>query len=167
MHCCAKFSKYSKNQALLLLFIVKKSAFQRGEVTGKAREQQSRSQERGQSQKCTHRCHWYVGVGLAKKFFQFFGKIKDTFSFSPRTLLNNIFTILFHYFLPFFRQLHNSIFSKLFIFLSKGLLLVPFTAFQGIVILFFPRREFCKDQNKWASKMQCLVNTVDESELLS
>ena len=30
-------------------------------------------------------------------------KIKDTFSFLPRALLNNVFTILFHYLLPSFQ----------------------------------------------------------------
>ena len=34
---------------------------------------------------------------------------------------------MFHYLLPFFRQLHNSVFPKLFIFLSKELFQVPFT----------------------------------------
>ena len=56
-----------------------------------------------------------------------------------------------HNFVPlpsavFFRQLHNSIFPKLFIFLSKELLQMSFMVFQGIEI--FPLREFCKDQNK-------------------
>ena len=67
-----------------------------------------------------------------KSAFGFLSKNKRHFSFSPRTLLNNIFTLLFHYFLPFFRQLHNFIFPKLFIFFSKELFQVPFTVFQGI-----------------------------------
>ena len=54
-------------------------------------------------------------------YFQFLSKNKRQFSFSPRTLLNNIFTILFHYLLP------PS--SQLFIFLSKELFQVPFTVF--------------------------------------
>ena len=61
-------------------------------------------------------------------------KNKKHFSFSPRTLLNNVFTILFHYFLLFYRQLHNSTFPKLLIFLSKELFQVPFTIFHGIKI---------------------------------
>ena len=64
--------------------------------------------------------------------------------------MNNLFTILFHYLLPFFRQLHNFVFSKLFISLSKKLFQLPFTVFQGIEI--FPLREFCKDWNKWISE---------------
>ena len=90
-------------------------------------------------------------MGLAKKFLQFLNKNKIHFSLSPRTLLNNVFSVLFHYLLPFFRQLHNSIFPKLFIFLSKELLQVPFTVFQGIEA-FFPLREFCKDWNQWKSE---------------
>ena len=77
-------------------------------------------------------------------------KIKTHFSFSQRTLLNSVFTVLFHYLLPFFRQLHNSIFPKLFIFLSKELLQVPFTVLRGMEI--FSLREFCKDRNKWKSE---------------
>ena len=38
---------------------------------------------------------------------------------SPRTLLNNVFALLFHCLLPFFRQLHNSIFPKLYIFFEQ------------------------------------------------
>ena len=90
-------------------------------------------------------------MGLAKKFLQFLNKNKIHFSLSPRTLLNNVFNVLFHYLLPFFRQLHNSIFPKLSIFLSKELLQVPFTVFQGIEA-FFPLREFCKDWNQWKSE---------------
>ena len=48
-----------------------------------------------------------------------------------KTLLNSIF-VLFHYLLPFSRQLHNSIFPKLFIFLNKELFQLPFTIFQDI-----------------------------------
>ena len=51
------------------------------------------------------------------------------FSFSPRTLLNNVFTVLFHYLLPFFRQLHNSIFPKyLFIYSFMAVLGLHFCA---------------------------------------
>ena len=70
-------------------------------------------------------------LGWPKSSFGFSVKIKDIFLFSPRTLLNNVFNILFYYLLPFFRQLHNSIFPKLFIFLSKELFQVSFTVFQG------------------------------------
>ena len=77
------------------------------------------------------KCIETENTGLAKKFLRFLSKNKRHFSCSPRTLLNNVFTILFHYLLPFFRQLHNSIFPKLFIFLSKELFQVPFTVFQG------------------------------------
>ena len=37
---------------------------------------------------------------------------KRRFSFSPITVLNNVFTVLFHCFLQSFRHLHNSIFPK-------------------------------------------------------
>ena len=61
---------------------------------------------------------------------------ETNFSFSPKTLLNNVFTILIYYLLPFLGQLHNSIFPKLFIFLRKKLFQVPFTVFQGIESFF-------------------------------
>ena len=77
-------------------------------------------------------------------------KLKDTvLYFLPRTLLNNIFTILFHYLRPLFRQLHNSKFPKL-IFFGKELFQVPFTVFQGREN--FPLRKFCKDWTKWTSE---------------
>ena len=91
-----------------------------------------------------------INIGLAKKFLWFVSKNKIHFSFSPRTLLNNVFTIFFHYLLPFSRKLHNSIFAKLFLFLGKELFQMPFIVFQGIE--FFPWREFCKDRNKWKSE---------------
>ena len=47
-------------------------------------------------------------IGLAKKFLQFLSKNKRQFSFSLRTLLNNILTSFFHCFLPFLRKLHFS-----------------------------------------------------------
>ena len=56
----------------------------------------------------------------------------------------------FHYLLTFFRQFYNSIFPKLFIFLSKKLFQVFLTIFQGIEN--FPLREFWKDWNKWKSE---------------
>ena len=68
---------------------------------------------------------------------------KTHFSFSPRTLLNNIFTILFHYFLAFFRQLCHSIIPKLSLFLSKELFQVLFQASRKLKL--FALREFCKD----------------------
>ena len=80
----------------------------------------------------------HLVLGGPKTAFSFLSKM-TYFSFSPRTLLNNIFTLLFHYLLPFFRQLHNSIFPKLFIFLSKELFHVPFTVFQGTEIFSIKR----------------------------
>ena len=82
-------------------------------------------------------------------FLWFLSRNKRHFSFSPSTLLKNIVTILFHYLRTSSRQLHNSFFPKLFIFLSKELFQVPFIAGE---LNFFPLREFCKDQNKWKSK---------------
>ena len=58
--------------------------------------------------------------------------------------------------LPFFRQLHNSIFPKLFLsFLSNELFQVSFGRYlfqSSKELKFFPLREFCKGQNKWKSE---------------
>ena len=68
---------------------------------------------------------------MGKRVLLFLSKNKRyTFHFHLKTegtLLNNVFTILLYYLLPFFRQLHNFMFPKLFIFLSKELFQVPFT----------------------------------------
>ena len=66
-----------------------------------------------------------------KSFFSFLCKNKTHFSSSPRTLLNNIFTIPFYYLLSPSKQLQNSIFPKL-IFLRKELFQVTFTVFQRV-----------------------------------
>ena len=66
-----------------------------------------------------------------KSFFSFRRKNKTHFSFSPRTLLNNIFTIPFYYLLSFSRQLQNSIFPEL-IFLRKELFQITSTVFQRV-----------------------------------
>ena len=87
---------------------------------------------------------------MPKKCLQFLSTNKRHFSFSPRTLLNNVFTLLFHYLLPFFRQLHNSIFQKFLSFWAKNYsrcLLQSSREWK-----FFPLREFCKDRNKWKSE---------------
>ena len=57
---------------------------------------------------------------------------------------------MFYYLLPFSRQLHNSVFPKLFIFLRKELFQVPFTVFQGIEIISINR--IFKDKNEWKSE---------------
>ena len=55
-------------------------------------------------------CHQELSFLFFLSFFLFF-------FFLPRTLFNNVFTVLFHYLLSFFfRQFHNSIFPNLFIF---------------------------------------------------
>ena len=61
-----------------------------------------------------------------------------------------IFTVLFHYILLFFRQLHNSIFSKLLSFWAKNC--SRYLLQSSREWKFFPLREFCKDQNKWMSE---------------
>ena len=61
------------------------------------------------------------------------------FSFSPRILLNSLFTVLFQYLLPSFRQLHYSVFTKLCIFLSKELFQMLFTVFQRTEFFFIRR----------------------------
>ena len=76
----------------------------------------------------------------------FLTKNKTHFSFSPRTLLNNTFTMLFHYLLAFFRQLCHSIIPKLSLFLSKELVQVPFQSSRKRKL--FALREF-KDWNNW------------------
>ena len=116
---------------------------------------------------------WMVLLGWPKSSFGFLCKNKrHIFSFSSRTLLNNVFTALLHYLLPFFRQLPNSIFPKLLTFLNKELFQVPITVFQETEI--FSIKKFCKDQNKWTSNamctghpVQCLVNMLDEPDLPS
>ena len=109
-----------------------------------------------------------VCIGLASKFHWFLSKNKrHSFHFHQElywTVYSQFCSTTFCRFF-FFRQLHNSIFPKLFIFLGKELLQVSFMVFQGIEI--FPLREFCKDQNKWNLKLQCPVIVVDESELPS
>ena len=102
---------------------------------------------------CFLMCKMEIIIALfswPKSSFRFLSKNKRHFSFSPRTLLNNVFTALFHYLLPFFRQLH-SIFLKCFIVLSKQLFQVPFTVFQGLEF-FSIKRILYKDQNKWKSE---------------
>ena len=90
-------------------------------------------------------------MGWPKSSFEFLSKNRrHVFSFLPRTWLNNLVTILFYYPLPFFRQPHNSVFPKLFIFLSKELFQVPFTVFQGMGIISTNR--IFKDKNKWKSE---------------
>ena len=104
-------------------------------------------------------------TGLAIKSIWFLSKNKTHFSFLPVTLLNNIFTILFHYLLPSFRQVHSPTFLTFWPFWAKN---CPRCLLQSSRELkFLPLREFCKDWNKWKSKVQCLVNTVNESELSS
>ena len=74
--------------------------------------------------------------------------MKTHFSFLPKTSLNSIFPVLFHYIL-FFRQLHNSIFPKLLSFWAKNC--SRYLLQSSRELKFFPLREFCKDQNKWTS----------------
>ena len=101
-------------------------------------------------------------VGWPKSSFGFKVQIKTHFSFSSRTLLNNVLTaVLPYYVLLFSRQLHNLIFPKLFIFLSKQLFQV--CLWFSRELKFFPLGEFCKDKNKWKSKG--LEKYLDESEL--
>ena len=72
-----------------------------------------------------------------------------TFSFLLRTLLNNIFTILFHYRLPFFRQHHNCIFPNL-SFRAKNCSRSLLQSSREVK--FFLLKKFCKHQNKWKSE---------------
>ena len=88
-------------------------------------------------------------IGLAKIFLWFLSKNKRcVFNFYARTLLNNVFIILFHYLLPFFKQFHNSVFPKaLLSFCTKNCLLQ-----SSMELNFFSLREFCKDRSKWKSE---------------
>ena len=83
--------------------------------------------------------------GLAKMLLQF---LRHIFHFHQEFYwAMNVFTVLFHYLLPFFRQLLNSIFPKLFIILRKEsfkCLLQSSREWKN-----FPLRYFCTDWNKW------------------
>ena len=120
----------------------------------------------------TEYMHWYLEIGwvtvctrLAKRFLWFLNKNNRHLSFSPRPLLNNKFTILFYYLLLFFKQLHNSVFPKLFIFLSKVLVQVTFRVFQGIGIFSF--RIIFKWQINGYLMVRCMMNSADALELPS
>ena len=78
--------------------------------------------------------------------------------------MNKVFTILFHYLLPFFRQLHNFIFPKL-IFWTKNCFKCLLQSSSELK--FFPLREFVKTKTNGNLKVQCLLNMADESELPS
>ena len=68
------------------------------------------------------------------------------FLFSPRALLNNIVTILFHYLLPFFRQLHHFIFPKLFYLFEQKIKNSSRCLLQSSRELkISPLTEFCRD----------------------
>ena len=84
-------------------------------------------------------------LGWPKSSFGFQVEIKDIFFIFTKCFIGQS-TVLFHCLLPFFRQLHNSIFPK-FLSLSKKLFQVYLTIFQWIEN-FFPWRGFCKDWNK-------------------
>ena len=68
------------------------------------------------------------------------------FSFSPRTLLKNIFIILFLELLPFFRQINNSTLPKLLSLWAKSCSQCLLQLSRELK--FFPLREFCKGKNK-------------------
>ena len=87
-------------------------------------------------------------IGLAKKFLQF-QSIKKRHIFHFHQELYWTTYSLFHS-TTFLRQLHNSIFQKLSIFLIKQLFQVPFTVFQGIEVLSI--KVTFKNQNKWKSE---------------
>ena len=95
-----------------------------------------------------HNTSYWIGQNIRSVSKQ---KQKTHFSLSPIPLLNNILTLLFHYILPSFRQLHNSIFPKHFYLFEQRT--IPGTFSQSSRELkFFPLRNFCKGENKWKSK---------------
>ena len=92
-----------------------------------------------------------ICIGLASKFHWFLSKNKRHNFHCHQELYWTVYSqFCSTTFCHFFQAASNSIFPKLFIFLSKELLQMSFMVFQGIEI--FPLREFCKDQNKWKSE---------------
>ena len=65
--------------------------------------------------------------------------------------MNSLFTVLFHYILPFLRQLHNSILSKNFLsFWTKNCSRCLLQSYRELRV--FLLRELYKDWNKWTSE---------------
>ena len=95
----------------------------------------------------THILYVCINIGLSKKFFLFLNKNKSQIFHFQQELHWTIYLLFCSNLLPFFRQLHNSVFPKHFIFLHKELFQMPFTVFEGVEF-FFPLREFCNDWNK-------------------
>ena len=73
--------------------------------------------------------------------------------FSPRTLLNNTFTILSHYLLPFWDNFKIPSVQNLLSFWANNCSRCLLQSSRKLnFILCFPLREFCKDLNKWKSQ---------------
>ena len=91
---------------------------------------------------------WDNILGWPKGFFSFY--VKKNFSFLPRTLLNSVFTALFHYLLPLFSNFVIPSSQNLLSFWAKNCsrcLLQSSREWK-----FFLLREFCKDLNKWKTE---------------
>ena len=99
-----------------------------------------------------------------KSSFGFKVKIKGPFFIFTKNF--KCITILFHYLLPFFRQIDNSIFPKLFIFFEQKNVSDAFYSIPGNWNIFHSGN-FIKTEINGHLKVQCLVNMADESELLS
>ena len=85
-------------------------------------------------------------IGLAKMLLQF---LRHIFHFHQEFYwATNVFTVLFHYLLPFFRQFHNFILPKLFLsFWAKNCSKCLVQSSREWKI--FPLRYFCTEWNKW------------------
>ena len=73
----------------------------------------------------------------------------ESTSFYSAIVVPLLFTLFFHYLLPFFRQCRYSIFPKLFIWAKNYSRCLLQSCRE---LKFFPLREFCKDPNKWTSE---------------
>lgn len=84
--------------------------------------------------------------------------IRLFFLFLTLTLFVNISTILFNYLLLSFWQLHDSILSEIFTFLSKELLWVPLLSSRD----FSSKENFVKTQINRNLKVHYLLNMADD-----
>ena len=93
---------------------------------------------------------WYC-IGLGKIFLLFLSKNKKKISFSSRTSLNNVLTVLFYYLLPFSRQLpENPSFQNFVSFWVKNSSRCLLQSSRDLK--YFSLKELCNNWNKWNSE---------------
>ena len=92
----------------------------------------------------------HILTGLTRKFFWFISQNKRYFLCSPRTWLNSIFIILFHYLLPFSANFIFPSYKNFYLFKQRTIPSV-FYSLPGN-LNFFPLREFSEDLNKWKAE---------------